>query len=79
MLVEPAGMVAEPLVAVTAPEPIASSGMVYARGHTYGVRRIGTQVIAEMRREDAREILRNPVWRSLNEPLAAELLDEGKA
>jgi hypothetical protein len=68
------GFTADPLVAVSVPEPIASSGMVYAGGRTYGVRRIGIQVITEIRREDARELLSaSPAWCSLNATLAREL------
>ena len=71
----------EPLIAVIIPEPIASAGVVYGprTGLTYGTRRIGTQIIAEMRRDDAAVLLKNPVWRGLNENLARDLLGETSA
>jgi hypothetical protein len=74
-------LAAEPLVSVIVPEPIASGGFVRAShgGTEYGTRRLGSQVIAEMRSDDAREILRNPSWRSLNLALARELVGAEEA
>jgi hypothetical protein len=71
---------AEPLVAVVVPEPIASEGIVYVRTGRIGTRRIGTQVIADMSRADAADLLkRNKVWRDLNAELARNILGEKTA
>jgi hypothetical protein len=69
---------AEPLVAVTVPDAVASEGFVIARGARFGTRRIGTQVVAEMTRLDAADLLQHPVWRGLNESLGQEILGDAK-
>jgi hypothetical protein len=70
-------LTSEPLVQVRVPQPIAAEGRITIKGTLYGFRRIGLDVIAEVRREDAAWLLsRSTVWRDLNRVLAAELLGE---
>jgi hypothetical protein len=72
---------AEPLVKIVVPEPIATDGVLYgSRGGRYGTRRIGAQVIAEMRRSDAADLLKaSAPWRDLNPDLARDILGETSA
>jgi hypothetical protein len=65
-------MAGEPLLRVVVPEPIASEGSL-------NIRHIEGRAVAEMTRGEARRWLRNPVWRSLNPELAAEMFNEEKA
>jgi hypothetical protein len=68
-------MTSEPLLQVTVPLVIAHEGAINGRSFL----RLGDKTIAEMTRAEARQWLKNPGWRSLNQELAKELLDEEKA
>jgi hypothetical protein len=66
------------LVAVTLPEPIASTGTCVGprTGVQYYARHIGAAVVVQMRRDDAAGLLKNPTWRSLHADVAREILGE---
>jgi hypothetical protein len=67
-----------PLVSVTLPPPIDAEGRCLGprTGVTYYARRIGTDVVVQVRRDDAAELLKNPTWRSHNQDVAREILRE---
>jgi hypothetical protein len=60
------------LVKVVVPSPIRETGAVEL-GRMYICRRNGNEVFAELPRHVAASLLRNSVWRDLNETLAKEL------
>jgi hypothetical protein len=59
-----------PLVQIRVPDVIAREGWVYAGNHRHNVRRNGDCGYVDLRREDADELLRHPVWAALNKALA---------
>jgi hypothetical protein len=63
------------LVKLVVPSPIAETGAVQLN-RLYICRRVGDEVTVELPRSTAASLLRNSVWRGLNEVTARELLDE---
>jgi hypothetical protein len=61
------------------PGPVAGEGGMNIHGRWHGFRHNGHEVIVEVARSDARELLQHPAWRACNEDLAQEILGRNAA
>jgi hypothetical protein len=69
-----------PLVAVRVPAPIDTEGSIQINGNLYGFRRVGQDVVVDLRRADAAWLLsRSQPWADLNAEIVAEILNEEDA
>jgi hypothetical protein len=63
-------------VSLKVPEPIARESGIYVNGGLCSFKRSGFDTVVDVKRSDARELLKRPAFAALNETLARELLGE---